>query len=512
MERLDACLATFMRRVLQGLGMASPAANPPTLAVFYGEAVPLDALLRFDRVIVEADHLDSPLFLTDAGVEVHARINVGPAAGPRDSTAAFPASLHPNGTGPVADLAGSGCLRILLEARMADLWHRGYRGFFLEGLDGGEPPSDAACRDEALVAFVRAAHERFPGVKLLAHQGFRILSQIAPLLSGLVAGPLFRQWDAESRRYMAVADSEREYLLERLREARDCFRLPVAVIEYLPPSERDAARDLAQCIKALGFSPWVANASLDMLGVGGVEIQPRCILALFDGGEFPDFRDSPAYRWLALPVKYMGFAIEPLDAREPLPAYPLIGRYAGIVTWFAGDALPEPERYQDWLAGQMDAGMPVAILGRLGFSPNAELLRRLGLTQVDEPALPLRFVRRGDFALFEAEPAVPWPALPAFTMADSVLRAHLILSDAEGRHLVAVAVGPWGGLALDPYVMERGASGQVRWLLNPFKFLACALRLPPVPDSGDEAAEEDRAPVVRVRGGAASLPARLRGV
>ena len=39
----------------------------------------------------------------------------------------------------------------------------------------------------------------------------------------------------------------------------------------------------------------------------------------------------------------------------------------------------------------------------------------------------------------------------------------------------------WGGLALAPYVIAEGVQGRHRWILDPFRFLAGALALPPIP-------------------------------
>ncbi len=61
------------------------------------------------------------------------------------------------------------------------------------------------------------------------------------------------------------------------------------------------------------------------------------------------------------------------------------------------------------------------------------------------------------------------------------LTRHLEITDARGRRFVAVAHGDWGGLALAPYVIEEGVQGRHRWIVDPFRFLAGALALPPIP-------------------------------
>jgi hypothetical protein len=103
------------------------------------------------------------------------------------------------------------------------------------------------------------------------------------------------------------------------------------------------ARATARRISDLGFTPWVANPGLDILGVGTLEIFPRRVLALYDGQEHPDgLHQADVHKLLAMPLEYLGYAIDYLDVNAGLPGNLLTGQYAGIVTWFNQDALPAP--------------------------------------------------------------------------------------------------------------------------------------------------------------------------
>ena len=72
-------------------------------------------------------------------------------------------------------------------------------------------------------------------------------------------------------------------MLNKLNQVHKQYGLPIIVIDYVAPKQRDLAREVADKITALGFTPWVSNPAMDMRGVGGVEVFPKRILALYDG-------------------------------------------------------------------------------------------------------------------------------------------------------------------------------------------------------------------------------------
>ena len=54
--------------------------------------------------------------------------------------------------------------------------------------------------------------------------------------------------------------------------------------------------------------------SLDILGVGKLEIFPRRVLALYDGQENPDgLQQTDLHKLLAMPLEHLGYAIDYLD-------------------------------------------------------------------------------------------------------------------------------------------------------------------------------------------------------
>ena len=262
-----------------GLLMLACTANRSDMrstAFFYGHQVPVASLARFDRIVVQSDHIDDLEALRASGAEVYAYLSVGEAEAWRLSSQSLPPSLFIGSNqawgNRIADLTQPGWQHYLLEQRMARLWDIGYRGFFLDTLDSYQLATKdthaKATQRKALVALIRAMHGRFPGVRLLFNRGFDLLPEVGQLATGLVAESLFRSWNPLTGEYVAVSDGDRSWLIARLDDARKRYGLPITVIDYLPQSDIALARVTARRIELLGYFPWIANPALDILSIG----------------------------------------------------------------------------------------------------------------------------------------------------------------------------------------------------------------------------------------------------
>lgn len=477
----------------------APAA-PPSVAFHYGDEMPVDSLAQFDWAVVEAGHVDERQLagIRRHGTEVFAYVSVGETEHWRGVPETVPEAAilgeNPAWDSDVVDLTHPAWREYLLEERFEPLWEAGYRGFFLDTLDSYRRfvNDEAGVREQAaaLADIIRTLRERFPGVRLIVNRGFEVLDEVHGEVAAVAVESLYRRWNPGTERYRKVPEETRARLLEHLEKARDEYGLTVIAIDYVPPAERDLARETARRIAGHGFTPWVATPALDQVGVGLIEPLPRKVLILYDasgpgGGEIAG---TAGHMYAAPMLEYLGYGAVYRDVGSGLPHGTLKGRYAGVVTWFDG-AVPNPDVYRKWLLHQIDDGVPVAIMGDPGIAITGGLAVRLGVREAGDLARdPPSIVRYDDMLGFEGMRMTTLPEPDGVQVNAGTVRTHMRLRDAAGTGFATVVTADWGGLALSPWLIERSPGGQERWLLNPFRFFREALRLPqmPVPDATTE--------------------------
>ncbi|EAU68081.1 putative signal peptide protein [Stigmatella aurantiaca DW4/3-1] len=494
-----------------------PATETQSIAFYYGDQVPVAELSHFKQVVLEPGATTpEELKALRANSQVYAYLSVGEV----NRNNAAHAQVQPDWI--ISENAAWGSdvvdprhaqVRAFLLAQAQALWARGYHGLFLDTLDSPlavpAPPSVVQARTRALVELLREMHQRLPGVKLLLNRGFELFPEAAPFAAGVVAESLFTGWNAAANRYEPVAEKDRAWLQERLTHLHERHGLPVTVIDYLPPSEREQARTVARSILALGFTPYVTNASLDTLGVGPLEVVPRRVLALYDGAEGAAVQ-STLHRLLALPLESLGYTLDYRDVRGELPTMRLAGRYAGVVAWVSGPPLEKPKALRAWLDRQCDDGVRAALFGELGFIQEPGFLARRGLAPVKLEG-PVHMGRADALIGFEAPPAPHARSLPILQAASASVRVHLSVRDESNREAAAILSGACGGVAQSPYVLEEGFEGQQRWVLDPFTFLPQALGLEPIPAPDATTENGRRLLVIDIDGEGFGAPAEVLG-
>ncbi|MFO1353951.1 MAG: hypothetical protein U1E88_05740 [Acinetobacter sp.] len=86
-----------------------------------------------------------------------------------------------------------------------------------------------------------------------------------------------------------------------------------------------------------------------------------------------------AQRLLGMPLAYFGYGCQlTIRSLEPLPNYPLTGRYAGIVTRLNDDNVGELVVVA-WLIKQAHQGVPIAVFDNFGFGSDPSGYSQLGL-------------------------------------------------------------------------------------------------------------------------------------
>lgn len=477
-------------------GPAAAAPSAPSVALHYGADAPLELLKAFDIVVVEPDHGFDPKRYRKPYSELFAYIAIGEVQPSRSYAAAIPANrlLASNNDwgSKVVDLAWPEWPTFVAEAIVGPLWEKGYRGFFLDTLDSYRLARgiDEAAQQRGLVAVIETLHQRYPGIRLIMNRGFEVVPAVRDKIAMVAAESLFRGWNATTKSYVEVPANDREWLLGQLRRVRDEYGVPVLAIDYVPPQARDQMRETADRIRALGIEPWITDGLLSSVGIGRREIAPRRILMLYDGGQEPLMIDQPAVRFLSMPLNHLGYTLDFHDLRQPLPAAPAAGRYAGIVVW-AGGAVARGRQVADWLQQQIDNGLRVAIFGSFPFAMEGALARRFGLKAVagTVAAGSLSVAHKEAMVGFEAPPLPDRRNLMPMKLADEQSKVLLQLADARGQTYDVAALTRWGGFVMDPYTVTiLPGSEQSRWVIDPFAFLQQALALPalPMPDTTTE--------------------------
>ena len=327
-------------------------ASQPNIAMFYGDNPPWDELHAFDVVVVEPLHVPDPKPYANDKTALFAYVSLGEASPDRvylkDIPDAWKLGQVAEWGSIVLDQSRPEWPAFFVEHAIKPLWDAGYRGFFLDTLDSyqrfAKTDVARASQEAGLVAVIRELKRRYPQARLIFNRGFEILPQVHQDVFAVAVESLFQQWNQTQQKYGTVLAADREWLLGQLKRVTQEYKLPVISIDYVPAGKRDLARETAAKIGDLGFIPWVTNPELNMLGVGKIEVMPRKVLMVYNSGNTEyDLIDTNALHYGTMPLNYLGYSAEYLDARRTLPNYPLAGRYAGIVVWLDNSAGKEGE-------------------------------------------------------------------------------------------------------------------------------------------------------------------------
>lgn len=470
-------------------------ADNPDFAFYYGANPPLDELSVFGNIIVDPDYVKIPPAAgpDSTGPTWLAYVALGEVNPSRDYYRKIPAAwfLGKNkvwGSGVLDQTPGS-WPDFFLAHVIAPLWKQGYRGFFFDALDSYQlfvsDPEGRARQAAGQAAVLRRIKKAYPGAYLMLNRGFEVLPEIHDAISAVAFESLFQGWNEAEKKFTEVPEQDRFYLLEKARAIGKEYHLPVVAIDYVATADRNLARATAERIKAVGLIPWVTVPALDQIGIGGKEVQPRKILMLYDGNEKNGLEELPIHRHVSPMLTYLGYVPEFRNIREPPPAFPLQGRYAGIVCWMEpGSQIPKNDLAL-WLVAQASQGMKLAFLGQLPFPMIGPVADAFGLKASDASRIDTasRILVADKVMHFEMEPIPDARMVHPLKAVDG--KALLRVVGNRKDTMDAAAYMPWGGYALAPFVLrELPVRRAQRWVLQPMDFLARALALPilPAPD------------------------------
>ena len=125
--------------------------------------------------------------------------------------------------------------------------------------------------------------------------------------------------------------------------------------------------------------------------------------------------------------------------------------FAGIVAWLYDVG---PAGYETWLEWQLADGVRLLMLGHPGVAESSRLLRSFGLAQTDI-AYPCRVIEHDRVYGFETHNDVTAEPLTDLESKAATNTVHVRATGQRGQFITPVVTGPWGGMALDPWLRSK---------------------------------------------------------
>jgi hypothetical protein len=225
---------------------------------------------------------------------------------------------------------------------------------------------------------------------------------------------------------------------------------------------------------------------------------PRTILALYDGKTEPQLRFSNVHQLAAMPLNYLGLAVEFHDVRQGLPDIAGRDDLRGILMWLTNQEVNDPAAVWTWLDAAARRGLRIGILGDLPLRDAAgHVMETAAINRVLVP-LGVRMADRWiadtygakvvssdakDMAFERALPEI-LPAFGIFRPSDDLVRSLLTVQGPQGKpdESVLAAIGRQGGIVSPGYGYFRDpAFLRTRWYINPFRFFSAVFDTDPLP-------------------------------
>ena len=469
----------------------------PSVAFFYGKQPPLLALCMYDMVVVDPKAQFDPHDCGSVSLPI-AYVSVGEV--PTD--AAYLKDIPPTwviGTNPawndnkIIDQNNTDWQSYFIEQHITPLWKQGYKGFFLDTLDSyrlaiSDPLLQHKQRD-SLISLIQQIKHRYPDAKILLNRGFHLLPQVRTQIDGVVIESLYHAWNQAQQRYELTSKVDQDLLFQEIARLKQ-LQLPIMVIDYIAPQNQAKAPLLYKQLSQQGLMPWITDKQLSSFYIKTIKPVHRTILVLYSSEEHLATQFIPVLRYVATILEYMGYIPEYINVEEHQP--PASGlvkdRYAGILLWL------EIQHHKNiallhWANEQIKEHIPVVFLNGFGVPNDTPELAQLGLiSSVTKESSQTLTISKLDPAIvgYEIKPIkTPYYFYPLQAQHSHVL---LQLQNEHQQTQDAIAITPWGGYAINPYVIQVLPNYYALWVMNPFDFLSQALRLDdtPIPDTTTE--------------------------
>ncbi len=461
-----------------------------SIAFFYGQHAPILQLCSYDTIVIDPYSDFNPNDCKPNSQPI-AYLSVGEVG----RGVPYEKDIRPEwvigkntawNNNSVMDQTNSDWHDFFINQLVESWWNKGYRGFFLDTLDSYtlavHDPKRQQQQLEGLVNLIQHIKQRHPDAKIILNRGFHLLPQLQTQVDAVVIESLYHAWNQQKQRYEKTPRSEQQLLLKQIDVLRH-MQLPIIIIDYLPPSQHVQASKLALKLTQQGLIPWITDKHLQEIYIKHVHEIPRKILLLFNNEDKLERLYIPMLHYIAPILEYMGYIPDyfDLDKTALLPTGNLKTKYAGIILWLETENSKNKALLQ-WVLQQIQHQIPVVYLNGFGMPMNTNTFARLGLSSsiAHNSPSPLKITTIDSHVVgYETKPlTMPYYFHPLRSLDSRIL---LQVKNKQGQTEDAVAITPWGGYALTPYVIQFLPNHYALWVIDPFKFFSQALRLHPYP-------------------------------
>jgi hypothetical protein len=447
----------------------------------------------YDKVVVEADAIDD-IYAIRYPKKMVAYVSVGEIEPWRKTKTPYDKSwvISKNKTwnSLIGDLRKDEYQEFIFE-RIASLYKRGYRNFFLDTMDAYHVTHKDKVlfekQQKALISFIHKLHKSYPKSKIIVNRGFELLDEIHNDIDAIIAESLFSRYNHAQKEYLSVPKADREWLLEKFKKAKK-YGLDTISIEYSNKSTKERL-EIAKKVKQLGVIPYVTDGLLQEQGECTVERVRRDVLILFNKSLFKDKNSvySDVHLLASMPLEYLGYVPILYDISQNELPKSVEDRYHSVIIWSEG-VTKNSEKLYRWVGDLKKRGIKFLFLNNFVFKPTQERLATLNLSQEENHN---RYTAKIDVKYTQPYSSYEIPASPEYE--------NRLIDIKEGREILTIryengqesrpiAITPWGGYALGNSFMLSIADENY-WTIDPFKFFKEALGLDeiPVPDPTTEA-------------------------
>jgi len=170
----------------------------------------------------------------------------------------------------IMDISNQGYQNYLLN-KIKKLRQKGYKGFFFDTLDSYQlvlPRKKWKYYENNEASFIHKVKKLYPNSKIVLNRGFEIIDKVKNDVFAVAAEGMYYGYNGQ--KFVKFSNSDREWLCNKLNHIKS-LGLKVVVIDYFDGKDYKQAKILVKKIKKLGFTPYVTNPSISILGVSNLE-------------------------------------------------------------------------------------------------------------------------------------------------------------------------------------------------------------------------------------------------